>query len=284
MAISAEEAPSDGGDALADVGNAFAEALGDIFEIGGDPLMRIAYDGAHAAAVGDDGLALVGHFGDQRANAAFVVGIGALERRDLGTDEGLQLGGAGQRPLDAVAHRGDFPADRLRQRGDLLARHGFGLRQPQRDLSDRARRDAQFLQPARQGGEAEEEDHRSERRQDEQDRLRPQYIIARRREIHSRRGIARNRVGHAEPQPDDRGDGGRHERRPARTARLQRLNDRADRGTIVIGRRSLRAESRFGLLGLRRLAANEQRRLGGLSRRKRLRRRRPTPRGRQARA
>ena len=150
------------------------------------PDARRPIDGAHAAAVGDDRLALVGHFGDQRANAAFVVGIGALERRDLGTHERLQFGGASQRPLDAVAHRGDFPADRLGQRGDLLARHRFRLREPQRDLGDRARRDAQFLQPARQGGEAEEEDRRSERGQGEQYRLRPDTVIARRRQIRFR--------------------------------------------------------------------------------------------------
>ncbi len=132
-------------DARADIGYAFAEALGDAFEIGGDAPVRVVHGGAHLAAVGDDRLALVGHLGDQRAHAALIVGIGALERRDLRAHERLQLGGARQRPLDAVAHQGDFAADRLRQRGDLLARHRLRLRQSQRGLSDRAGCGAQFL-------------------------------------------------------------------------------------------------------------------------------------------
>ncbi len=215
--------------------------------------------------------ALIGHLGDQRANAAFAVGIGALERGDLGADQGLQLGGAGQCPLDAVAHRGDFPAYRLGKRGDLLARCGFGLRQPQRDPGDRTRRDAQFLHPARQRGEAEKKDRRSERRQGEQDRFRPEQSVARGRQVHFRRGQAQNHVDRAERQPNERRDGGRHERRPARTARLQGLNDRADRGPIVVGGRRPGAENAFALPALRRLAMGDRRRLAGVLRRQRVR-------------
>ena len=271
-----------GGDALADVGNAFAEALGDVLEIGGDLLVRVVHGGAQATAVGDDRLALIGHLGDQRANAAFVVGIGAFERRDLGTHERLQFGGASQRPLDAVAHRGDFPADRLGQRDDLLARDRFRLREPQRNLRDRARRDAQLLQPARQSGETEQENCRSERGQGEQYRLRLDNVPARRREVRSARGVAQYRVGHAQRQPEGGGDGGRHERRLVRTAQLQGLNDRADRRPIVIGRRRPRAESRFDILGLRRQRrrqATSERRLASFLRRGRFQRRGESGRG-----
>ena len=183
------------------------------------PLVRVVDHRAHAAAVGDDGLALVGHFGDQRANAAFVVGIGALERRDFGTHQRLELGGARQRALDAVAHRGDFAADRLGERGDMLARHRFGLGEPQRDLGDRARRDAQFLQAARQGGKAEEQDRRSERRQA---RAAPfpagsGHSRAPSSAVRSGRAEVRNRVGHAQRQPD-----GRRDRAATNGARLGR--------------------------------------------------------------
>ena len=43
----------------------------------------------------------------QRADAHFVVGIGALERGDFVGDQRFQFAGARDRPLDPVAH--DFP-------------------------------------------------------------------------------------------------------------------------------------------------------------------------------
>ena len=73
-------------------------------QILGDAAVGVGDRVAHAHRAGDQRVAMVGHLGDQRADAALAVGIGALKRRDFRLDPGLELGRAGERPLDAVAH------------------------------------------------------------------------------------------------------------------------------------------------------------------------------------
>ncbi len=267
------------GDALADIGKAFAEPFGNALEVGGDALMGVADDGTHPAAAGDDRLALVGHFGDQRANAALIVGIGALQRRNLGAHQRLELGGARKGALDAVAHRSDLAADGLGQRRDLLAGDGLRLGETQGDLRDRAGRDPEFLEPARERRETEQEERRPERGEGEQHRLRAQRIVARGREVPSRRAQPNDFVAKAQPEPEDRRRGGGEEGRVARAARLHGLQNGADRRAVVIGRRRLGAETGARLFRRCARPAREGRRLGSLRRRRRQRRRL----GRQAR-
>ena len=75
---------------------------------------------AHLLGLADQGVALVREVLEQAADAHFVVVIGALERGHFVGDQRFELGGARQRALDAVAHGGDFAADRLADGDDRI--------------------------------------------------------------------------------------------------------------------------------------------------------------------
>ncbi len=94
----------------------FVDLFGDQIADRGDVVRQIEMDRAdrlaHLFGLADQGVALVGQFAQQIADADFVVVIGAFERGDFVVDEGFQFGGARQSALDAVAHGGDFAADR----------------------------------------------------------------------------------------------------------------------------------------------------------------------------
>ena len=111
----------------------------------------------------DDRLALRHEFVDQRADADLVVGIGALQRRDLAAHQGLELAGAGERPLDAVADGGDFAAHGLRDRQHGVGREAFGLRETHGDLADGAGHQLHLLRAHGQHrGDEEEQDRRDQ--------------------------------------------------------------------------------------------------------------------------
>ncbi len=116
--------------------------------------------GTHLLGLADQRVALAGEILQQPANAHFVVAIGALERRDLVLHQRFELAGARQRPLDAVAHGGDFAADRLADGDDGIPRHALGLGKPHRDPRHRLGDQAQFLGAPGHVGHAEEEDDR----------------------------------------------------------------------------------------------------------------------------
>ena len=139
-------------DPLAGAGDAFAQAVGDPFEVGGDALMGAGDGGAHPSPIGDNRFALIRHFGDQRTHPALVVGIRALQRRDFRAHKRLKLRGARQSALDAVAERRDFAANCLGKGDDLLGRQRFGLGEAHRDLGKRLCRQPQFLRPAHHRG------------------------------------------------------------------------------------------------------------------------------------
>ena len=160
-----------GGEPLPGLVQSLAQTVSGCIEVPGDAAVRIGDRVAHARTAGDDRFALIGHLGDERANSTFIVGVGALERRDLGLDTGFELSGARQRALDAVAHRRELAADRLRQGDDMFARGRLRLRKANGDLRNRARRLAQFPHPARKRGEGEDEKDRPQRREKEQRRL-----------------------------------------------------------------------------------------------------------------
>ena len=115
---------------------------------------------AHLFGLADQGLALIGQFAEQIADAHFVVVIGALERGDFVVHQRFQLGGAGQRALDAVAHGGDFAADGLADRDDRLARGGLRLGQAHGDFRHGFGDQAHVLRAAEHVGDHVEEDHR----------------------------------------------------------------------------------------------------------------------------
>ena len=86
--------------------------------------------GAHVLGLRNKRLALVGEVGEQAADAHFVVVIGALDGGNFVVHQRFQLGGAGERALDTVAHGGDLAADSLADGHHRLARQGLRLRQP----------------------------------------------------------------------------------------------------------------------------------------------------------
>ena len=140
---------------------AWDDRLGDqaagVVEILRQPLMGAADREFHPLGIADDGLALRHQLVDQRAQADFVVGIGALERRDLAAHDGLQFAGTRHGALDAVAHRGDLAADGLAQRQDRIGADDFGLGQAQRHLGHRPRDQPHLLGPAIERRQHEEE-------------------------------------------------------------------------------------------------------------------------------
>ncbi len=252
-----------GGETLPGVIELARQALAGGIEVARNAAVGVGDRVAHARAARHDRLALVGHLGDQRTDLALVVRVGALERRHLGLDPGLEFGGARQRPLDPVAHRRQFAADRLRQRRDLIAGDRLGLDQPDCDLRDRPRRLAQFAHPAGERGESEDEEDGAERRQQEEGGLGAESDI-----LEARGGDRRPEpavgVKTADRDPDDRGEDRNDEWRPARLGRIQGVEDQADRFAVVVGgggRGDRRP--RLGVGGLRGAGPEQRRRLGG---------------------
>ena len=256
----------------ADLADAGGQLLANRLKI----LRRAAVDarngGAHRFAIDENRFALIGEFGDQRAQAPLVLARGAFERGQFVADEGFQFRSAGEGAFDAVAHSGDFAADRLGERRELLARHRFRFGQPNRDMGDRGRRLAQVLQSPRERDEADQRHHRSDRRQQEQHGFRPEQQ-RRSRKILRHPLVA---VIGAEPEPEQRRDNGESRRRGARSLDLQRLHDRPGGGAIVVGVTVGRRQTR--LAGVGKTAGGLARRLLGPGRgrlqRRRLRRRR----------
>ena len=234
-----------GGDAPPSLGQAIAELCARRVEVSGHAAVGAGDRIAHARAAGHDRLALVGHFGDERANLALVVGIGALERGDLGLHPGLEFGGARKGAFDAVAHRRQFAADRLRQGDHMLAGRRLGLGEAHRNLGNRPGRLVQFTQPSRERREGEQEEDGTQRREREQRRFGTEQDFGKARPGHlGPQGLIA--VKAADPGPGEGADRREDERRPARRAHVHRLQDRPDRLAVVIGRRA-RSDRRLGL-------------------------------------
>jgi hypothetical protein len=97
------------------------EALGRGLELVGEVLVRAADGRPDPVGARHDRLALRHQLVEKRADADLVVGIGPLQGGDFAAHEGLELAGAGERTLDAIAHGGDLAAHRLRH-----GEHGVG--------------------------------------------------------------------------------------------------------------------------------------------------------------
>ena len=152
-----------GRDALAGGGRRRRRCAGaDRLELGREVLVRARDRRAHALGVGDDRLALRDELVDKRADADLVIGIGALERRDLAAHERLELARPRERPLDAVADGRDLAAHRLRDRCDRIRRIGLGLGEADRDLADGAGEELHLLRAHGEHRGDVEEDHRPE--------------------------------------------------------------------------------------------------------------------------
>ena len=251
------------GDALTDLRNLSGDPLSDSFEVAGDRRMGFADRGADLPAIGEDRFALIGHFRDQAAKPALVLARGALQGRHFGAHELFEFGGPRVGALDPVSHRRDFAADRLGKREELLARHRLGLGQPHRHSRDRTGGKPELLKPARERCEREQENDGAERRQPEQRRFGSQQGSPRvypRRE----RDVLIIGVDAAEQQPGERAQRRGYDRRLARPAHLQRLDDRPCAGAVVVRGWRFRRQPRRRLGRPRAARACEQRGIGRL--------------------
>ena len=228
------------GDAVAGAIEIFGQAAGGAVKLAGKGILRAADRRAHPLAVGEHGLALRRQFVDQRANPALVFRIRALEIGDLGTDQSFKFAGAGQGPLDAIAHRDDFAADGLRQGHHLLAGNRLGSRKPHCDLDHRAGGQTHLLRPSRQQRRDDEENHRSECDDRKQRGFRTQGRSA----GHENLGAMRAEIKPGENEPDHRQDPGDDQRRRAR-ALVQRPQHRANGMAVVVRRRGRRLDWRL---------------------------------------
>jgi hypothetical protein len=70
-------------DFLASRSESPAEIVASRDQVLGDAVVSCGYGVANPGSTCHDRLALIGHFGDEQADLALVVGIGALERRHL---------------------------------------------------------------------------------------------------------------------------------------------------------------------------------------------------------
>ena len=209
------------------------DPVGCLVEVVRQVLMRVRDGAAHALGVADDGLALGHELVDEGADADLVVGIGAFEGRDLASHQRLELSGAGERPLDAVADGGDLPADGL---GDGKHRVGgeiLRLGETHRHLAHRAGDELHLLRADREHRRDEEQDDGSE--EDE----------AAERELHRRVGgeqavrggrALREGEGGEAADPEDREKGG-VDVGAGRGADLQRVEHHADALAVVVGDR-----------------------------------------------
>ncbi len=204
-------------------------------------LMSLGEGDARGVARDKNRLAMVDELGDERAQAPLVLAGGALQGGDLGADQGFQFDGAVEGALDAVSHRRHLAADRLGERGELLAGHGLGLCEPDGDMGDRGRRLAQVGQAPGERDEAEQQHRGRDRRQEEQHGFRTQEERRRRNII----GHALIAVIGAEREPDHGDDRGDEDRRAGRPLDLQRLDDEAGGGAVVVGGGRGRGEARL---------------------------------------
>ena len=150
------------GDAFRD----FIDARGDRVRDQRDVVAQVdlhAGDGAaNLLGLADQIVALMGDVLQQRADAHFVVGIGALERGDFVGDQRFEFAGARDRAFDAVAHRRDLAADRLADGHHRVGGRAFGLGEADRDLRHRLRDHPHFLAAPGEAGEEIEQQHRRE--------------------------------------------------------------------------------------------------------------------------
>ena len=140
---------------VSSVGQVLAGAFDDLGEL--DLLVRQLLDQrrnfaaephqAFADAVGgvDEGVALAGKLGDEAADLALVLLVGALQHADLVVHHGFQLAGTTERARDGVVHEADLAAHGLAERGGVLLGEPVGLGEADGDLGHGRGPQAQLL-------------------------------------------------------------------------------------------------------------------------------------------
>ena len=220
------------GHQLADLGNVVAE------------IEMNAVDGvADRLGLADQRVALAAQVLQQGADAHLVVVVGVFEGGDLVGDEGLELGGARERALHAVAHGRDLAPDRLADGDDRLARDRLRLGQPHRDFRHRLGDQPHLLRAHGHMGEHVEEHHGGEvdRAKHRQDGCGQAGRAERRLQL----GKVEPADGKSADHPHAGEDARQHIGGLVGTL-LQRAQDGADRLAIIIRGR---AAQRAGIIG-----------------------------------
>ena len=224
------------GQRLRDLLRAVVDLRRDVVADRGDVVRKIemhAGDGvAHLLGLADQRVALMRQRLEQAANADFVVVVGALERRHFVGDQGFELGRAGQRPFDAVAHGGDLAADGLAHADDEIVGDLFRRRELHGDAGHRLGDDAHLLRaPHHVGDDVEEHDRRQhEAGKPDHGRESGRTLVQHRlqtRQIEECQHDAARRPGDREHGGNDIGTVG--------GALLQAVQDLSDGQTVVIG-------------------------------------------------
>ena len=234
--------------ALGDVGAALfqraGDALGDLVDARGDRVrdqrdvvaqvdLHAGNGAANLLGLADQIVALMGDVLQQRADAHFVVGIGALERRDFVGDQRFEFAGARDRALDAVAHRGDLAADRLTDGHHRIGGGALGLGEADRDLRHRLRDHPHFLAAPGEAGEEIEQQHRRKEQRGEAGEHQHAAAL-------SDRGLQRGQEADGQQRRSRRTQtppkhGGERIDAAGRAALLDRLQNLSDGFAIVIG-------------------------------------------------
>ena len=220
------------GDAFCDL----VDARGDGVRDQRDVVAQINLDAGNGAAnllgLADQIVALMGDILQQGADPHFVVGIGALECCDFIRDERFQFSGARDRALDAVAHRGDFAANRLTDGHHRIGGGALGLGEADRDLRHRLRDHPHFLAAP---GEAREEIEQQHRRKEQRGKAGEHQHAAALSDRRLQRGQEADGQKHAAEHPDAAEDGGERVDAAGGAALLDRLQNLSDGFAIIVG-------------------------------------------------
>ena len=221
------------GDALCDLVDARCDRVRDQRDVVAQIDLHAGDGAAHLLGLADQIVALMRDVLQQRADAHFVVGIGAFQRRDFVGDQRFQFARARDRALDAVAHRRDLAADGLADRHHGVACGGFGIGEAHRDLRHRLRDHAQFLAAP---GEAREEIEQQHRREEQRRKAGDDEHAA---GTLADRGLQRGPEGGRQKRTADQPDDAEQRRQRIDAARgpalLDRLQHLADGFAVVIG-------------------------------------------------
>ena len=124
-----------GGDPVARLADPLGQPHANRLKLARQAVMGCADGTADAVRIADNRLTLARQLVNQRADAALIVAVGALQVRDLAAHHRLKLAGACQRPLNAIAHGGNLAPDGLGQRQNLVAGNCLRLNQADRHLA-----------------------------------------------------------------------------------------------------------------------------------------------------
>ena len=227
------------GDAFRDFIDARSDGIRDQRDVVAQIDLHAGDGAANLLGLSDQVVALMGDVLQQRTDSHLVVAVGTLQRGDFVGHQGFEFAGTRDRPFDAVAHGGDFAADRLADGDHGIGGGTLGLRKADRDLRHRLRDQAQFLAAPGQAGEEIDQQHRRNEQRGQAGQHQgaagalADRVLQRGQEADGQKDGADN--------PDAGKQGGKRVDVAGRAAFLDRLQDLADGFAVIIGGAAARA-------------------------------------------